>query len=304
MIFRLSIFSALSVFFLMNTSNKQTSIVKLDNGFYSIEYNDQSFMIDPNLGARVLSAKINGKELLLQKRDLLVNWGATFWPAPQSRWNWPPPNAFQRGKFVPEVKQNQLILTGEVDPKIGLRAVKIFSFDEAKNCLEIEYQIINESESDANVGPWEIVCVPADGSKVFLQLGTTPENVKSSLAFDNLHGIGWFDYDAADLLPDQKLFTNTPEGWLAYINPEGILFIKTFEVVPAEQLTPGQGNAEVYVSKKMEYIELENHGEFAHLKPHESLRYKVRWFMSELPDSVSGKSMSPGLMEYIHDIIE
>jgi len=304
MIFRLSIFIALSVIFLMNTSNKQTSITKLDNGIYSIESKNQSFLIDPNLGARVLSAKVNGKELLLQKRDFLVNWGATFWPAPQTNWNWPPPYAFQYGKYLPEIQEARLVLTGEVDPKIGLRAVKTFSFDEVKNCLEIEYHIINESDSLAHVGPWEIVCVPADGSKVFLQLGATPENVKSSLAFESHDGIGWFDYDSADLLPDQKLFTNTPEGWLAYINREGILFIKTFEVIPAGELTPGQGNAEVYVSKKMRYIELENHGKFAHLKPHESLDYKVRWFMSELPESVSGKSMSPELMEYIRDIIE
>jgi hypothetical protein len=282
---------------------QQPTITRLENGLFSISHENITFLINPALGARVISAKIGQKEMLLQERNELLNWGATFWPAPQREWNWPPPFAFQFGEYVPEIKENRLILTGVADPKLGLRVVKTFSYDLVKNCLEIEYQIINESDSVAHVGPWEIVCVPADGSKVFLSLGSTPENVNNSLAFENHDVIGWFDYNTVDLIPNQKLFNNTPEGWLAHINRQGILFIKTFEVIPAGELTPWQGNAEVYVSKKFEYIELENHGKFAHLKTQESLHYKVRWFVSELPESISAQAISPELVKYVRNVI-
>ncbi|MDZ7608473.1 MAG: DUF4380 domain-containing protein [Cyclobacteriaceae bacterium] len=284
------------------STERRPAVTQLENGLFSISHENVSFLINPAIGARVISAKVGQKELLLQERNELLNWGATFWPAPQRDWNWPPPQAFQYGEYVPEIKGNRLILTGATDPKLGLRVVKTFSFDEVKNCLEIEYQIINESDSVANVGPWEIVCVPAAGSKVFLSLGAEPENVNSSLAFENHAGIGWFDHDSADLLPNQKLFNNTPEGWLAHINRDGILFIKTFEVIPAGELAPGQGNAEVYVSKKFEYIELENHGKFAHLKPQESLHYKVRWFMSELPAGISSSILSDELIDHVRSV--
>jgi len=285
-------------------SKSPTVIARLENGLFSINSKNTTFLINPSLGARVVSAKLGNNELLLKEREELVNWGATFWPAPQSDWNWPPPFAFQYGKYVPEIQDDRLILKGEVDPEIGMRVVKTFSFDEIRNCLEVEYQIVNESDSIADVGPWEIVCVPAIGAKVILPLGPVPENANSSLTFENLDGIGWFDYDSAELLPNQKLFVNTPEGWMAHINRQGILFIKTFEVIPTAELTPGQGNAEVYVSKKFDYIELENHGKFAHLKPHESLQYKVCWYITELPGSVSGDSLSPELLKFIHSVID
>ena len=286
------------------TGGNTTTIDKLDNGYYSIIHKNLSFTINPALGARVISAKVEDKELLLQERGELLNWGSTFWPSPQSNWNWPPPHAFQFGAYIPEITNDRLILKSEVDPKMGMQTVKTFTFNEKKNCLEIEYQILNDTDSILRVGPWEIVCVPAIGSKVFFPMGTSPKDISSSLEFTKTDGIGWFDFDKENLESNHKLFNNSLEGWLAHINGQRVLFIKTFELVPAEDLPPGQGNVEVYVSKQMEYIELENHGKFTELAPHESLQYTTQWYISDLPESIADTVFSYALIEQVLSIIQ
>ena len=57
-------------------------IEHLQNGHFIIRHDKFLFEIDPDLGARIISAKINDSELLLQERDSLVNWASTFWLAP------------------------------------------------------------------------------------------------------------------------------------------------------------------------------------------------------------------------------
>ncbi len=286
------------------SSKKSTSISQLANGQYSISHDSLSFLIDPNVGGRVLSAKFNEKELLLQPREELLNYGATLWPAPQSIWNWPPPYAIHYGPYASEIIDNKLILTSETDAKTGLGTSKTFGFNDSKGCLEITYTFLNATDSIISVGPWEIVCVPAIGSKVFFPMGSTPENADTTFTFEKQDGIGWFDYDPEKLDENQKLFNNASEGWLAHINADGLLFVKTFDKIPAEKLAPGQGNVEVYVSKAFGYIELENHGEFMNMAPGESLECHVQWYLSQLPGPLSGNGYNPDLIAHIRSLIK
>lgn len=283
--------------------SQQPGITQLENGLFSINHENLTFLINPALGARVISAKVGEKELLLQGRKELLNFGATFWPSPQSDWNWPPPTSFHFGPYSSELSGNTLVLKSEVDPKLGLQVVKTFSFNVEKHCLDIDYQIINKTSGTVSVGPWEIVCVPASGSKVFFPRGYVPEHTNTTLTFQNYDGINWFDFDPEKLKEHQKLFNNASEGWLAHINADGLLFIKTFGKIPAEKLAPGQGNVEVYATKGLGYIELENHGEFRHLAPGESLEYHVKWYLSELPKTMKSDEMNTALLEHVKSII-
>ncbi len=286
------------------TAKAQPVIVKLENGLYSISYENRTILINPATGARIVSAKVGEKELLLQERKELLNYGATFWPSPQSNWNWPPPHAFHFGPYSVELSGDKLVLTSEPDPKLGLQVVKTFSYNPVKKCLEVLYQIINKTPDTVSVGPWEIVCVPAVGSKVFFAPGDSPEGVKNSLEFEHKSGIDWFEYYPEKLASNHKLFNNAKEGWLAYINSDRLFFVKTFSIIPAHNLPPGQGNVEVYVSKQMEYIELENHGGYAHLAPDDSLEYRVSWYLSELPKSIDETTYTPELIEHVRSLIK
>ncbi len=280
-----------------------SSVSLLDNGCYSINYDHLSFIIDPSLGARVLSAKIDDREILLQERDSLLNWGSTFWPAPQSLWNWPPPRAIHFGAYNARIEDNTLVLKSETDPKLGISAEKRFSVHEKKNFLEIIYKVFNNTDSTTQIGPWEVTCIPARSAKVLFPMDETHVQANNTLEFENRDGIGWFEYNPANLKPSQKMFNDASDGWLACIGQEGTIFIKSFENVAPETIAPGQATVEVYVSKRFGYIELENHGRFQQLKPGESLEYKVRWFLSVLQEEISPHGYSTQLIDHIKTII-
>lgn len=287
-----------------NTVYGQNMIKELPNGHHSLMHKNIAFEIDPDLGARIISAKIDENEVLLQERDGLQNWGSTFWPSPQSQWNWPPPREIHLGKYTADIHGAKLKLQSETDLDLGISVIKWYSFNEQQNCLEIEYQIKNDTDSSMQIGPWEIVCVPAENSNVFFPLGESPENVQSTLEFEDIDGIGWFEYNPDVLAGSQKIFNNAKEGWLAYINENNTLFVKSFPLLSSSEIAPGQGNVEVYVSKTFKYIELENHGKYTLLKPGESLEYTVRWYLLKIPESISNDSYSDELIDFVKSIID
>jgi len=282
---------------------ESAGFVQMANGHIALVHGDLSFEIDPKLGARIVSAKIDDSEVLLQEREGPVNWGSTFWLAPQSLWNWPPPAAVHLGNYSFEIAEGRAKFIGQVDNQFGVRVVKYFQYLEETGCLEIQYEIINETDSPVQYGPWEVTVVPADGSSVFFVPGDDPAYAKSNLVFEDHDKYGWFSYDHAKSEEWHKIFNNAKEGWLAHTNIEGYLFVKNFEVVPADMLARKQGNVEVYVNKEFRYIELENHGRYTSLDPGETLKYKVRWYLTRLPSSIAPDEYSEELINFVRKLI-
>ena len=295
----------LSFFLLLACAHSPDEMIrKLDDDLFQIKYRNYTFGIDAENGGRIISARLEDTEFLLQDRKGLENWGSTFWPAPQSLWNWPPPKAIFRGKYSSELIDDQLVLESTVDDKYRLKVKKIISFDPQLKALKLEYEIINMSDAELSVGPWEVTCVPLQGAKVFFANGSAPKDTESTLEFEKRDGVAWFDHTDSKLMPMQKLFNNAPEGWLAYINQERNLFVKSFQVIDPEKLAPGQGNIEVYINDKLKYIELENHGTYETLKPGKSLKYKVYWYITKLPDSMKVEEPNDQLLEFVHQMIK
>jgi hypothetical protein len=284
------------------TMSQKGGIEKMPDGRFSMKHDIISMEIDPDLGGRVISAKLDDQELLLQGREELLNWGSTFWLAPQKLWNWPPPLAIHLGSYTSKIHGDSLQLTSEIDEQFGCRVSKTFHFNGYRNCLEIEYRIINEADTTLEIGPWEITVVPAKGAKVFFARGEEPIEANSNLVFKDRDSIAWFDYTSAELMDAQKIFNNSRGGWLAYINGD-MLFVKYFEIVPAESLAPGQGNVEVYVSKRFEYIELENHGRFKQIPAGEMHTYKVKWYFRKIPKEIQINSYSKELIEFFRNVV-
>lgn len=279
-------------------------IKPLSDGRISVQDEELSFIIDPDLGARIVSAKIKDQELLLQERKGLLNWGSTFWFAPQSLWNWPPPEAIHRGNYQWEIRRDKLILQSGIDPDFGFRVTKEFRLDSENSGLEITYRMKNEGDSARQLGPWEVTVVPADGLTVFFALGEEPAETNSNLPFEDTGGIGWFRYEHEKMDEWHKSFNNAQEGWIAAIDQHRNIFIKSFDVIPPDQIAPKQGNVEVYVSKEFKYIELENHGAFKLLQPGESADYLVKWHIHPLPDSISIEKPTPALLQFVRECID
>ena len=275
----------------------------LQDGQYLIRSGNISFVVSPNLGARIISAKIDREEILLQERGDLLNWGSTFWLAPQSLWNWPPPEAIHLGKYKTEILGDTLILSSGIDPQFGLRVTKNLHYNDNDNCMEICYEVKNETDSAMQIGPWEVTVVPAEGAKVFYPSGVEPKDVNSNIQFDEVDAVEWFEYLPEKLDDWHKIFRIPKEGWMAHINDDRTLLVKTFETVSNKDLAPGHGNLEVYITKRSKYIELENHGKFSTLKPKESFEYNVNWYVTKLPEEISCDEYSRELVEYVDKLI-
>jgi len=77
----------LTVLTLFTVSFSQPTWTQSGN-IYTLTVGDMVFKVNADYGARITSFTINGTEILYTSGDMS---GSTFWPSPQSEWNWPPP---------------------------------------------------------------------------------------------------------------------------------------------------------------------------------------------------------------------
>lgn len=255
-----------------------------DNGIYMLTVGENTFSVSAQTGGRIISFTCKGKELLLPSSVHDVNYGATLWPSPQCSWGWPPYPVLDTKAYQVAIEGNILTLDSRSDPASGYRFRKEFSLCPADSSILIEYSIYNRSDQEKKVAAWD-VCRTNGGFSFF------PVGEKANLPVSTLRGVTqqdgilWYRF-CKDSLPEaQKLFSTACEGWLAHL-VDGLLFIKKFPDTELSELSPEQGEVEIFAQKNGLYIELENHGTYTTLKPGEHLTYKETWFLREADPSL------------------
>ena len=159
--------------------------------------------------------------------------------------------------------------------------------------------MINEGTAEQQLGPWEVTVMPANGASVLHPNGDTPAGASSNVPIELQNDIAWYRYQSEKAKDWHKGYYNANEGWLALIDQHRNVFIKSFPVIDASELAPKQGNIEVYVSGKQEYIEIENHGKFVSLKPGEYFDYEVKWMIRKLPENISDSYLSEEVVSFV-----
>ena len=291
----------ISLFFFFACERAPISLIHFSNGKYILTSKDLKVEVDPNTGGRITSFKLGDQDILLQKNINKENYGSTLWPAPQN-WPWPPSSVLDRMAYASSVQGDTLILTSYPDQLTGLRFSKSFSINVRQNALTIQYTITNISEQSLSVGPWEVTRVPSGGISFFPvdSLSQQPSsNLESTFT---KRGVTWFKYNKSLLTSDQKLFQGGRLGWLAHIN-NGLLFVKSFPDIKQNEVAPGQGEVEIFVSEFHTYIELENHGMYSFLKPGESLHYPVTWYLQLVNPSIKAEMFNDDLVNAVNAIV-
>lgn len=259
--------------------------------------------IDQNYGARIVSLKYRGKELLSSHTVNEENFGSTFWTSPQSDWQWPPVANFDVKPYTLDMNGSEMQFYSQPDKKTGLQIGKYFKLSARDSAFIITYIIKNTSDEDKSVAPWEVTRRIAGGISFF---PTGPDSAimkKSNLpGVMEKDGIVWFEYDPAKITANSKLFALASEGWLAHVK-DSILFLKTFTDIPDSQLPPGQGEIEIYVNAEKQYIELENHGEYTSLFPGDSLTYKMKWTIKPIPANIDKSAGSEELLNWVRKVV-
>ena len=252
---------------------------------FDIKVGEVTMTVDASKGGKILSYRYGETEVLSQMK--FPNWfGSTFWTSPQKEWNWPPVPEIDSKPYTATRENGKIVMTSQLSQRIPLRIVKEFSTDEADNAIVITYSIINESDAERYVAPWEITRVPADGLIFFAAPveGIWPAGL---MPFTSKSGIAWYAVDQAD---ENRKVNADGKGWLAYAG-NGLLMVKKFVDIAPTAPAPDEAEIQVYVNRGKTYIELESQGAYTRLQPGEKVSWTVRWYLvpQNLPLEPSAK---------------
>jgi hypothetical protein len=279
---------------------------------FHIKVGNQSMEINANLGGRITSFLVDGRNFLTDARVDSLNWGSTFWPSPQSDWNWPPPAAIDNEPYTATLEEQGLKMVSKKSPA-GLVITKRFSGLLRKGCFLLDYTITNGSGKALKVAPWEITRVKT-GGMAFFPMGAGERQGGLLPLIREKDGVVWFVY-REDGLPskgDRQLYSDGSEGWLAELNGRTIL-VKQFPDIPLEKAAPKEGEVELYASpltagkgpvETRGYVEIEHQGAFQVLEPGASSHWQVTWWVRQIPDSIDVKAGSPQLVEFVRRLVK
>jgi hypothetical protein len=269
---------------------------------YVLEFADVLVEIDPAIGARISRCEVAGQSLLTGPEVDSTNWGSTFWPSPQARWNWPPVPEIDSQAYSGGIEGNAIVLRSAV-AAVGeagkISVSKRFTALSELRALEITYTLKNEDTVMAAWSPWEISRVWPRGLTFF---PTGERSVNTQLQLTTQGGVSWYQHDPSALNPSTQKFTGDGlEGWLAHVAGDKLL-LKTFDDVPVAQQAPApEGEIEIYAAPT--YVEVEPQGPFTPLAPGQSLEWSVRWYLRQLPSDVMVGVGSASLLAFVRGLV-
>ena len=285
------------------TGKSQTIVPQKGSGSkFSLTCANLYFEIDSARGARITSFKLNDNELMYVDFKTTDMAGSTFWPSPQSVWNWPPAVNLDSKPYRTSINQNKIVFTGNTDSKSMLRFYKTISANATDTSITIDYCIKNEKTSVQKWAPWEITRVLNSGLTVFPKgSGIVTGNMAGRT--EDLLNYVWYDQDNTAGKAGDKFFCDG-KGWLAHVIDGNMLFLKKFQDVAVGKAAPGEAEVEVYTAGDKSYTELENQGIYTTIASKDSVTWRVKWFARILPPSIDVSVGSNGLTSFIEDVIK
>jgi hypothetical protein len=259
--------------------------------------------IDPKTGGRITSYKSGDYEFLITKDIQPEYYGSTFWPSPQSVWNWPPPAVLDNEPYQAEEIGNSIKVVSGKDPATGFQFVKEITTG-SNNNLDITYTIVNISDVTKKTAPWEISRVHK-GGLIFFPAGETPVSRKSfeMTPTETIDGIVWHQSTKEKLSGNQLSISDGSEGWIAFAI-DGKLLIKKFEDIKPANFAPGEAEISIYVSGETDYIEIELQGKYESINPGGKTVWHVEWLSTEIPANIKVEKGSKELVEFVRGLIK
>jgi len=284
------------------TGKSQTIVPQKGSGSkFSLTCANLYFEIDSARGARITSFKLNDNELMYVDFKTTDMAGSTFWPSPQSVWNWPPAVNLDSKPYRTSINQNKIVFTGNTDSKSMLRFYKTISANATDTSITIDYCIKNEKTSVQKWAPWEITRVLNGGLTVFPK-GSGIITGDMTGRTEDLSNYVWYDQYQTSGETGSKFFCDG-KGWLAHVIDGNMLFLKKFQDVAVGKAAPGEAEVEVYTASDKSYTELENQGTYATIASKDSVTWRVKWFARLLPASINVSVGSNSLTSYIEAVL-
>jgi hypothetical protein len=259
------------------------------------------FEIDTAKGARVTSLKIDGSEILNQSFTSTSD-GSTFWPSPQTAWDWPPIPEIDNMPYTVQKKDSTLVLIGKTAAEYKLSVDKVFSADERDTSITLKYLLKNKSNATVQHGPWEVTRVPAQGLTFFSKgINTVSGNMASNV--EEAIGTYWYNQNTTTSSSSKAKFFSDGKGWLAHVNNNRQILIKKFTDIAPSQFAPAHSEVEIYTAADHSYTELENLGAYSSIKAGEDVEWQVKWFLRNLPSDITVAKGNQKLIDYVNGVI-
>jgi hypothetical protein len=258
--------------------------------------------VDPASGARISSLKLGTGEFLFVNRSQ-TNWGSTLWTAPQTAWNWPPPQAYDGTAYTGGPQGNQLVLAGPKDQASGFSFTKRFSADDGDTSITLAFTLKNGGTAARQAAFWQVTRVLPGGITFFPKgAGAARGDLVSQVK--EAGGWMWFDYAAATIPGGTpKYFGDGSGGWMAHIDPAGLMLLEIFPDITAAEAAPGEAEIELYTDPGKQYMEIEHQGAYGSLAAGDSAAWTTRWYLRKLPAGVQRKAGDPTLIAWVETLL-
>jgi hypothetical protein len=258
--------------------------------------------VDPSMGGRIVSFALDGHELLAGKDVLPEGYGSTFWPSPQSMWNWPPLAALDNEPYSVLAGTGPLRLASGTDPGTGFQVGKEFRAGK-NNAVHVTYTIVNTGSETRKAAPWEISRV-GKGGLFFFPAGKGPMRTKhfDPVPTDVVDGVVWYQDPAETPRTNQLSIGDGSEGWIAYASG-GRVLIRKFEDTGPDVQAPGEAEVELYVNSGDPFLELEAQGPYGAIAPGAASSWTVEWTAAAVPESIPVEKGSAKLVAFVRGIV-
>lgn len=272
----------------------------------------------PDDGGRLARLRFQGVDMVLPPERVPGFYGDTFWPSPQSRFDWPPPPVLDAEPYeVLAESAREVILRSAPDPDSGLQVAKRFTL--AEDGMAMEFTMTNTWTRSQSVAPWQVTRAIREGLLVwasgepfadddriqkqredpgcwFLHAGAPAD-------FHGYASAGGHAWIHVPSVPRTSKFFTDARGWAAHVH-HGTVFLRIFPDLALDQVAPRQGELELFFGLERDYIEIENQGAYQVLDPGASLRYAVEWRFGPVDPDIPTDRITPELLGAIHALLE
>ncbi len=290
-----------------NVKSQSVSPVKTTSGNYGFTFANIYFEVNPAYGGRVSSLIIDSTQLLyvatIGQPNGSDNAGSTFWPSPQSVWNWPPPTELSYNKYSVDSTNGELIVHSNKNAAINLSFRKVYTVNPSDTSITIQYYMKNWATTAKSWAPWEITRINANGLTFFAVGSGAPTGIMASNA-KILGTNAWYCQDSTTVPAGTAKFNCDGKGWLAHKTDSRYLLIKTFPDIKASQSPSGEAEVECYTSPDHVYTELEDQGAYTSIAAGDSLKWQTKWYVRKLPSGIKGVSGETALLNYVNTIMK
>ena len=277
------------------------TVVFLPDGSYRVSSGPTSIVVSPSEGGRITSFMQTGYDFLADKKIHPENYGSTFWPSPQSIWNWPPPPVLDNQPYSAAVDGDTIVLNGGSDPVTGLRFTKKI-FPDGNGRMTIVYSMANTADTAIHVAPWEVTRVHKGGVLFFpLGEGSVVNKNFGPVPAEVTDGIVWYKDSVARPAENELSVADGSEGWMAYAI-DGRLFVKKFADVRRADQAPGEAEVSVYVSAVADYIEIETQGSYSSISRGNQVSWRMNWIAADIPSGISVSSGNMRLVDFARNV--